>query len=292
MTASSDSVTLAIIGGSGLYELAGLTHVQELEVATPFGQPSDALIIGEIEGRRVAFLARHGRQHALLPAEINYRANIFALKSIGVRRIISASAVGSLHEDVHPRDIVMVDQFIDRTQGRPSTFFGDGIAAHVSLADPVCTELRSALSASAEACGVRAHGKGTYVCIQGPAFSTRAESELFRSWGAEVIGMTNMQEARLSREAEICYSTMALVTDYDCWHEEEDDVSVAGVLENLKANASAAAAILQRSIRSLSETPDGCGCGRALEHAIITHPSAISAETRQRLLPIVGKYLT
>lgn len=292
MSVAAGPVTVALVGGSGLYELAGLANVRRVKTDTPFGRPSDDLLVGELEGRRVAFLARHGVDHALLPGEINYRANVFALKSIGVERVLSASAVGSLAESIRPREVVVVDQFIDRTTQRPSTFFGDGIAAHVSLADPVCPQLRATLLSSAEVNAVRAHDGGTYVCIEGPAFSTRAESLLYRSWGAQVIGMTNMQEARLCREAELCYATLALVTDYDCWHEEEDDVSVAGVLGNLRANAASAAAIIREAIRTLPEARVGCACGTALQHAIITRPVAIPDEARRRLAPIIGKYLT
>ena len=288
---SDVAVTLGILGGSGLYELAGLDEVEEREVDTPFGPPSDALLIGRLEGRRVVFLARHGRQHRLLPGEINYRANIFAMKVLGVERILSASAVGSMRDEIRPRDVVLVDQFVDRTQCRPSTFFGDGVAAHVGLADPICPELRSIVLAAARHHVRQAHDRGTYVCIEGPAFSTRAESELYRSWDVSVIGMTNLQEAKLCREAEICYVTLALVTDYDCWHEEEQDVSVSSVLENLQANAGSAAEIVRQTARSLPEGRNACKCGEALRHALISPRDAIPEPTRRRLGPILAKYL-
>jgi 5'-methylthioadenosine phosphorylase len=288
---SSDPVRFAIIGGSGLYALAGLTDVREMKVDTPFGAPSDSILVGEMGGRRVAFLARHGRHHTLLPTEVNYRANIFALKSLGVERILSASAVGSMRETIHPRDVVLVDQFIDRTRRRPATFFGTGLAAHISFADPVCPELRGRMLDAANRLGASAHDGGTYLCIEGPAFSTRAESRLYRSWGVDVIGMTNLPEARLAREAEICYATLALVTDYDCWHEEEEDVSVASLLEILKANSELAAGVVRDSIAALPETrAGGCGCGEALKQGLITAREAVPRETIQRLKPLLQKY--
>jgi len=284
-------VRRAVIAGSGFYELAAIEDPQQLRVDTPFGSPSAALVVGGLGGRAVAFLARHGTQHTLLPSEINHRANIFALKSIGVERIVSVSAVGSMRESIRPRDVVVVDQFIDRTAHRPATFFGGGIAAHVSLADPLCPETRAALVACSRDKGVAMHDGGTYVCIEGPAFSTRAESRLYRSWDVDVIGMTNVQEAKLAREAEICYATLALVTDFDCWHDEEEDVSVDGVLDNLRANQVVAAQIVGETIGKLPDERRRCGCGDALRSAIITSPEAISAEVRDRLQPIVGKYL-
>ncbi len=233
---------------------------------------------------------RHGRTHSVIPSEVNYRANIYALKTLGVERILSASAVGSMHEEIRPQDVVIVDQFIDRTYSRPSTFFGNGVAAHIGFADPVCPELREQLNQAAQGRVPRAHPHGTYLCIEGPAFSSRAESALYRTWGVQVIGMTNLQEAKLAREAEICYATLALVTDYDCWHDDEDDVSVSGVLENLRANAEHAAEILRATIAALP-AERACGCQDALEHAIITPREAIDAETRARLRPILGRYL-
>src|SRR5262245_28018255 len=227
---------IAIIAGSGLARLAGLSEERRLAIETPFGSPSAPIRIGRLAGQLVAFLARHGEGHGLLPGEINHRANLYALKTLGVERILSASAVGSMREGIDPRDVVVVDQFIDRTVLRPASFFGEGIAAHVGFADPVCPELREQLVEGARAEGARLHERGTYLCIEGPAFSTRAESRLYRGWGVDVIGMTNLPEAKLAREAEMCYATLALVTDYDCWHEQAEDVSVGGVLENLAAN--------------------------------------------------------
>jgi 5'-methylthioadenosine phosphorylase len=279
---------IGVIGGSGLYALAALDDAQDVRLATPFGEPADKLRIGRIGDRVVAFLARHGRTHRLLPGEIDHRANVYALKSIGVSRVLSVSAVGSMREEIRPRDVVLVDQFIDRTVHRPGTFFGDGIAAHVSFADPVCPELHRALGAGAAACRARAHARGTYLCIEGPAFSTRAESRLYRTWDVDVIGMTNLPEAKLAREAEMCYATLALVTDYDCWHETEADVTVAAVIENLRANAALAAEILGHVIRHLPRERVVCGCGRALEHAILTPPEAIPHEARKRLRAILG----
>jgi 5'-methylthioadenosine phosphorylase len=286
----SDPVRVAVIGGSGLYGLGGLGEPREVEVATPFGLPSDHILLGTLEGSRVAFLARHGRQHSLLPTEVNHRANIFALKKLGVERILSASAVGSMREEIRPRDVVLVDQFIDRTRLRPSTFFGDGLAGHISFADPICPVLRSLLVDSCREAGARYHDGGTYLCIEGPAFSTRAESKLYRTWDVQVIGMTNMQEAKLAREAEICYATLALVTDYDCWHEDEEDVSVSSVLDNLEANADLAADVVRRTLSSLPRIRGGCGCGDALRHGLITAREAVPAELVDRLDPILGRY--
>ena len=282
---------VGLIGGSGLYALAGIDTPREVRVDTPFGEPSDALITGSVGGRSVVFLARHGRQHGFIPSDVNYRANVYALKALGVTRILSASAVGSMKETIHPRDVVLPDQFIDRTRGRPATFFGAGIAAHVGFADPVCPELRGALRDAARASGARAHDGGTYLCMEGPAFSTRAESILYRSWGVSVIGMTNVTEAKLAREAEICYATLALVTDYDCWHEDEADVSVTGVLDNLRANASLAAETLRAAVLALPEGRDACACGEALRHALITPPDAVSAAARARLGVLLDKYI-
>ncbi len=288
---ASEPVRRAVIAGSGFYELSGIEDAREVRVDTPFGSPSSTLVVGGLGGVTLAFLARHGTQHSLLPSEINHRANVFALKSIGVERIVSASAVGSMRESIRPRDVVIVDQFIDRAAHRPATFFGGGIAAHVAFADPLCPETRAALVASSKANGVALHDGGTYVCIEGPAFSTRAESRLYRSWDVDVIGMTNLQEAKLAREAEICYATLALVTDYDCWHEQEQDVSVDGVLDNLRANQVVAARIIRETLGKLPDRRRRCGCGDALRSAIITQHEAITAEMRERLQPIVGKYL-
>lgn len=288
---SGAEARIAIVGGSGLYEMAGAATVREVAIDTPFGEPSDRIRIGTLAGKPVAFLARHGRDHTLLPGEINFRANIFALKRLGVERILSASAVGSMREQVRPRDVVLVDQFIDRTQGRPSTFFGRGLVAHVSLADPVCPELRGTLVDASERFAPQAHDGGTYVCIEGPAFSTRAESELYRGWDVDVIGMTNLPEARLAREAEICYATLALVTDYDCWHADEEDVNVSAVLDNLKANSATAGKILAAAVETLPAERGRCSCGGALAHAILTRLDRVPEETRQRLAPLVARYL-
>lgn len=282
---------LAIIAGSGLYELAGIEPDGEARPQTPFGPPSDAIRLGRLAGRRVAFLARHGRAHTLLPSEIAYRANIFALKMLGATRVVSVSAVGSMRETIHPRDVVLVDQFVDRTRGRAGTFFGGGVVAHVAFADPVCPELRGVLRRAALGAAVRAHDAGTYLCIDGPAFSTRAESRLYRGFGVDVIGMTNLPEARLAREAEMCYATLALVTDYDCWHAGEADVSVSGVLENLRINAEHAAGIVARAAAALPAARGGCACGQALDQALITPRAAIEPEVRRRLGPILARCL-
>lgn len=287
----SSKASVAVIGGSGLYALAGLDEARSVTLETPFGAHSEGLIVGRLGDRSVAFLARHGKGHELLPAEINYRANVFALKSLGVERILSASAVGSMREGIHPRDLVLVDQFIDRGQHRQATFFGDGIAAHIGFADPVCPHLRGVLGKVARTFDAPVHDGGTYLCMEGPAFSTRAESRLYRSWGVDVIGMTNMHEAKLAREAEICYATMALVTDYDCWNEAEDDVAVGVLLDNLRANAQLAAQIVRDAVGALPETRSACDCAGALEHAIITAPESISPEVRTRLGPILSKYV-
>jgi 5'-methylthioadenosine phosphorylase len=287
---SAGEARTAIVSGSGIYALTGMQDAEERRVATPFGEPSAPILLGTLGGRRVAFLSRHGPGHRLLPSEINYRANVFALKTLGVERILSASAVGSLRERIHPRDVVLVDQFIDRTAGRPSTFFGAGVAAHVSLADPLCPQARGVLAQAAQECGARVHEGGTYVCIEGPAFSTRAESNLYRSWQADVVGMTNVQEARLAREAEICYATLALVTDYDCWHDREQAVSVGSVLEHLQANQELAARILSRTVAAMPERGGACSCGDALRDAILTAREAIPAAARERLRPILGRY--
>jgi 5'-methylthioadenosine phosphorylase len=282
---------IGLVGGSGLYALAEVARAREVHVATPFGEPSDALVVGEIDGRGVAFLARHGRHHRILPSEINYRANIYALKSLGVTRILSASAVGSMKPTLHPRDVVLPDQFVDRTTRRQATFFGDGVAAHVGFADPVCPETRGVLLAAARAAGATAHDGGTYLCMEGPAFSTRAESLLYRSWGVDVIGMTNLTEAKLAREAEICYATLALVTDYDCWHDAEEDVSVGTILQVLRDNAALAARTLREAARAMPEVRAACTCAEALRHAVITPPEAVTPEARARLGILLDAYL-
>ena len=283
-----------MIGGSGLYQMAGLTDVEEVRLSTPFGDPSDAFFIGTLAGVRVAFLPRHGRGHTLLPTEIPFRANIYGMKMCGVERIISASAVGSLREELRPMDIVFPDQFFDRTRHRVSTFFGGGIAAHVSFADPVCRDLVDTLEQAARArlTGLDIHRGGAYICMEGPAFSTRAESEVYRSWGMSVIGMTNLQEAKLAREAEICYATMALVTDYDCWHPGHDSVTVDMVIEYLNRNAENAQALIASAVAQLAGKERTCKCGDSLRHAIITSPGRITPEVKQRLGAIIGKYVS
>ncbi|MDE2059671.1 MAG: S-methyl-5'-thioadenosine phosphorylase [candidate division NC10 bacterium] len=282
---------IGIIGGSGLYEMEGLDRVEERRVETPFGAPSDTYIIGSLAGRQVAFLARHGRSHRLMPSELNFRANIFGFKLLGAEWVISASAVGSMREELPPLDIVIPDQFFDRTKGRVSTFFGNGLVAHVSFADPTCPALGKALFAAGQSVGARIHHGGTYLCIEGPQFSTRAESRIYRSWGVDVIGMTNLQEAKLCREAEICYATLALVTDYDVWHETEQDVSVEAVVAILKQNAETAKAIIKATVSSFPSGRDGCSCGSAMRDAIITARNAIPVDVRERLRPIIGKYI-
>jgi len=283
--------SIGILGGTGLYEIEGLEGVREVRLRTPFGSPSDPYVIGSLEGRRVAFLARHGRGHRLLPAEVNYRANIFGFKKLGVERIISVNSVGSLREDIRPRDIVLADQFLDRSR-RPATFFGGGIVAHVSLGQPVCPELVRILHGTAVGLGLRARRGGTYIAIDGPAFSTKAESLAYRSWGGDVIGMTAATEARLCREAEICYATLSLATDYDVWHETEEPVTVELVLQNLAFNIGNAKAVLKKALAALgAEAGRGCDCGSALKNAIVTDPRAVPAAVRRKLGPLLGKYL-
>ncbi len=280
---------IGIIGGSGLYDMEGLADRREVTLETPFGAPSGPYVTATLRGRRVAFLARHGAGHRILPGELNFRANIFGFKRLGVERILSASAVGSLREDYKPLDIVVPDQFFDRTKGRVSTFFGGGLAAHVGFSHPVCGELAALAVASAKAVGATVHGSGTYVCMEGPAFSTLAESAAYRAWGFDIIGMTNLQEAKLAREAEICYTTIALVTDYDCWHPEHNSVTVEMIIANLVANASTAQRIIAEAVGRMPAAR-GCRCGRALEHAIITRPEHVPDAVKQALAPIIGKY--
>lgn len=281
---------IGIIGGSGLYSMPGFEAAEERRVDTPWGAPSDAYVVGRLEGKEVAFLARHGRGHRLSPSELNYRANIYGLKSLGVERILSLSAVGSLKEEHKPLDFVIPDQFVDRTRGRVSTFFGEGLVAHISFAQPVCMQLaRTALAAAREA-GVNAKLGGTYLCMEGPAFSTLAESNLYRSWGMDVIGMTNLQEAKLAREAEICYTTIAMVTDYDCWHPDHDAVTVNDIIANLMKNADHASKLVAAAVRAMPEARE-CKCGSALAHALITDRKAIPEATRKKLELLVGKYL-
>ena len=283
--------TIGVIGGSGLYEIEGLTDVQEIRLDTPFGEPSDAYITGTLDGVKMVFLPRHGRGHRLLPSEVPYRANIYGMKKLGVERIISVSAVGSMKEEIVPGHIVIPDQFFDRTAGQRSvTFFGQGIAGHVQFADPVCADLSQVLFASAKAVGATVHQGGTYICIEGPNFSTRAESKIYRSWGVDVIGMTNISEARLAREAEICYGTIALATDYDCWHEEHEDVSVEAVIAIIQQNVATAKKIIKSAVAQLAGSR-ACPCAEALKYAIMTHKEHIPASTRSRLDVIMGKYL-
>jgi 5'-methylthioadenosine phosphorylase len=285
---------IGIIGGSGLYKMDALKDVQEVQVDTPFGSPSDALILGTLEGARVAFLARHGRHHHLMPSELPFRANIYAMKKLGVEYIISASAVGSLKAEVKPLDLVVPDQFIDRTKNRISTFFGSGIVAHVGFGDPICSKLAGILAeaiASLDLPNVTLHRGGTYVCMEGPAFSTKAESHLYRSWGGTVIGMTNLPEAKLAREAEIAYATLALATDYDCWHPEHDSVTVEMVIANLQANATNAQKVIQETVRRLHENPPKSEAHSALKHAILTPLDRVPAATKEKLSLLLQKYL-
>ena len=286
-----NEAAIGIIGGSGLYQMDGLEFIREEVVETPFGLPSDAYVIGEVDGVRVAFLSRHGVGHRVLPSEINYRANIFGFKKLGVHTIVSASAVGSMKEEYQPTDILFPHQFIDRTRHRPDTFFGDGIVAHVAFADPICAGASFLASQAARECGARVHEGGTYICIEGPQFSTRAESNLYRSWGVDVVGMTNLTEAKLAREAEICYATMALVTDYDCWHETHESVSVEQILGYLKANAEMAQRILKTVVPRAANRKRDCACVDALKFAIVTDPAKIPAETKSKLAPIIGRYV-
>ena len=283
---------IGIIGGSGLYQMAELTEVEEVSVETPFGPPSDSFIVGTLEGARVAFLPRHGRGHRLLPTELPFRANIYAMKLLGVERILSASAVGSLQERYAPLDMVIPEQFFDRTRARTheSTFFGEGIVAHITFAHPVCANLGDVLEESCRAADVNVHRGGTYLCMEGPAFSTVAESNVYRSWNMDIIGMTNLQEAKLAREAEICYATLALVTDYDCWHEEHDAVSVETVVENLNKNVRNAQAIMREAVRRLAQSERACACGSALRNAIFTSPDLWPEATTKRLEAIIKKY--
>ncbi len=285
-----EKVAIGIIGGSGLYDMQELTDRTEVAIDTPFGPPSDSFIVGTISGRRVAFLPRHGRGHRILPSELNFRANIYAMKKLGVERILSASAVGSLKEEIAPLDILLPDQFLDRTRGRISTFFGAGLAAHIAFADPVCPDLLEQVHHAAAGAGVSTIKGGTYVCMEGPAFSTKAESNLYRSWGMDVIGMTNLQEAKLAREAEICYVTIALVTDYDCWHPAHESVTVEVIVSNLQQNSRNAQSIIVATLQNFDEKRR-CRCGQALQHALMTDRSKIPAETRRNLDLLVGRYL-
>jgi 5'-methylthioadenosine phosphorylase len=280
---------IGIIGGSGLYNMPGFTEKQEVRLETPFGDPSDAYIVGKLGGRDVAFLPRHGRGHRLTPSELNYRANIFGMKMLGVDHIISLSAVGSMKEEHHPTEFVIPDQFFDRTRGRISTFFGEGIVAHISFGHPVCEELAQVVHGAAQRAGITAKLGGTYLCMEGPAFSTKAESNIYRSWGMDVIGMTNLQEAKLAREAEICYTTVAMVTDYDCWHEEHDHVTVEDIIKVLHQNADNAAKLVAEAVAAMPAEVS-CKCHSALKNAIITDRSVWPEATKKKLELLVGKY--
>ena len=283
---------IGVIGGSGLYAMETLTDLEEVQVSTPFGDPSDAYVVGTLEGKRVAFLSRHGRGHRYSPSEVPFRANIYGMKSLGVRAVFSASAVGSLREEIEPLDVAIPSQFVDRTRGRIATFFGDGVVAHVSFADPVCGQLREILRGAAEVAGCKHHMGGTYVCIEGPQFSTRAESELYRSWGMDIIGMTNLTEAKLAREAGLCYATLAMVTDYDCWHPEHDEVTAEMIIANLMQNVADAQKIVTHAVASFPDDFD-CDCKDALRNAVLTSPDAITDGARERLAllldPILGE---
>jgi 5'-methylthioadenosine phosphorylase len=281
---------IGIIGGSGLYSMPGLTDVEEFPQQTPFGEPSDSYVLGQLEGQSVAFLARHGRGHRILPSELNFRANIYGFKQLGVERIISLSAVGSLKEEHKPLDFVIPDQFFDRTRHRVDTFFGDGIVAHIAFADPVCSELAVTIEGACKKVGVTGKLGGTYLCMEGPQFSTKAESNVYRSWGMDIIGMTNLQEAKLAREAEICYATVAMVTDYDCWHPHHDSVTVDQIVAVLIKNAENACRVVRETVAAMPRER-GCKCGSALAHAILTAPDKIPAATREKLKLILNKYL-
>ena len=279
---------VGIIGGSGLYDIEGLRNVKEVTVRTPFGAPSDAVVLGELDGVRVAFLSRHGRGHRMSPGEINYRANIYALKSLGVRRVISVSAVGSMKESIKPGDVVIPDQFIDLTKRRVSTFFEGGIVVHVGFAEPVCADLSASLFEGAQSIGASVHRGGVYICIEGPQFSTKGESRLYRQWGVSVIGMTNMPEAKLAREAELCYATVALATDYDCWHETEEPVTVEAILSTLRQNVALAKQLLRVSVGPVAAVKT-CGCQRALQNAVVTAPDRMPAALRRKLGLIIDR---
>jgi 5'-methylthioadenosine phosphorylase len=286
----TDNIRLGIIGGSGLYEMQELTDVEQVSLETPFGAPSDAYVIGTLEGIRVAFLSRHGRGHRLSPSELNFRANIYGFKKLGIEHLISVTAVGSLKETIHPLDIVIPDQLYDRTNKRVSTFFGNGLVAHIAFADPMCPDLAKLIYKAGTQVGASIHSGGTLLCIEGPAFSTRAESNVYRQWGMDIIGMTSLQEAKLAREAEICYAAMALVTDYDCWHAEQSEVTVETVVQNLKKNISLAKKIIAVVVPKISDERE-CICARALKNAIMTAADTIPSQTRKKLELLVGKYL-
>jgi 5'-methylthioadenosine phosphorylase len=287
---TAELIRIGVIGGSGLYEMEGLTKIKAVKLTTPFGKPSDEYLIGTLHGMRVAFLPRHGRGHRIMPTDINYRANIYGMKQLGVERIISVSAVGSMKDEIKPGDIVIPDQFYDHTKHRRSTFFGNGVVAHVGMADPVCAHLGRILITAGATVGAAVHRGGTYLCMEGPQFSTRAESLIYRTWNADVIGMTNATEAKLAREAGLCYSTIALATDYDCWHHSEEAVTVEAVLAVMKHNIETSKAMISEAVRLLSG-PRACACGEALRNAIMTPEKLIPAKTKKDLAPIIGKYM-
>ena len=283
--------TIGVIGGSGLYAMQGLTNAREVRVKTPFGDPSDAIVVGTLEGKHVAFLARHARGHRILPGEINYRANVYALKLLGVERIISVSAVGSLKEDLRPGEFLVADQFVDRTKSRISTFFGNGLVAHVTFDKPTCAQVSRALADASVHCAVPVHRKGTYICMEGPQFSTLAEAHMHRKMEFDVIGMTNVTEAKLAREAELCYGTIAMITDYDCWHPDHESVTGAQIMATLQQNADNAQKVLREAIKSMPDAR-GCKCGSALAHALITDRKLVPKATKKNLSAIIGKYIS
>lgn len=289
-TVKQEPIRIGVIGGSGLYDMEGLTDVAGVRLTTPFGRPSDDYIVGTLHGRRVAFLPRHGKGHRIMPTDINYRANIYGMKKLGVERIISVSAVGSMKEEIRPGDIVIPDQFYDHTKHRRSTFFGNGVVAHVGMAEPVCPHLSEVLARAGISVGAAVHRGGTYLCMEGPQFSTRAESLTYRKWEVDVIGMTNATEAKLSREAEICYSTIALATDYDCWHHSEEAVSVEAVLEVMHRNIETSKAIILEAVKNMPDSRP-CRCGSALQNTIMTPEGLIPAKTKKDLWPIIGRYM-
>ena len=282
--------SVGIIGGSGLYTMTGLSGTREARMKTPFGEPSDVIVLGSLEGKRVAFLARHGRGHRILPGEINYRANIYAMKMLGVKRLISVSAVGSLQEDLRPGEFLVPDQFVDRTKHRVSTFFGEGLVAHVSFAHPTCPQVSSVLADASVHCGVMVHRRGTYICMEGPQFSTLAEAHLHRQLRFEVVGMTNVTEAKLAREAEICYATIAMITDYDCWHPEHESVTATQIIATLNQNAENAQRVLRDAVRAMP-VERSCKCGTALQHALVTDMKLVPSATKKRLAAIIGSYI-
>jgi len=288
---SKPHATIGVIGGSGLYAMQGLTNAREMKIKTPFGDPSDAIVVGTLEGKQVAFLARHARGHRILPGEINYRANVYALKLLGAERIISVSAVGSLKEDLRPGEFLVADQFVDRTKGRVSTFFGNGLVAHVTFDKPTCAQVSRVLADASVHCAVPVHRKGTYICMEGPQFSTLAEAHMHRKLEFDVIGMTNVTEAKLAREAELCYGTIAMITDYDCWHPDHESVTGAQIMATLQQNADNAQKVLREAIKSMPDVR-GCKCGSALAHALITDPKLVPKATKKNLSAIIGKYIS